>query len=376
MILQLLLHRRHNFAQASGRCLIFSNACSNQLNRIIFLCVFILLAILVHGCGGGGSTQTQPHQKTGEAGLDNWHIRFPTPNDSNLNDIQYGNGVFVAVGDNGSILTSPSGGDWMAVKSGVSDSLNGITFANGNFIVVGGSSGDHRRTILTSADGINWTIVESGPGESLNALDYGNSTFVAVGDNGSILSSSNGTLWSETFIPAQQEGDYAGFAIFLYDITYASGVFVAVGSFGIIMTSPDGIVWTERHSLQSPDAFINAVTFANGTFVAVGTRVLVRFGSGIIFTSPDGITWTKAVAVNSASLFEITAGNGTFVAVGASGSILTSVDGKIWANSSSGTDRNLYDVTYGNGTFVVAGEDGTILQSDPIDLASTSSTQP
>ncbi|AFV77252.1 hypothetical protein Theos_2262 (plasmid) [Thermus oshimai JL-2] len=70
-----------------------------------------------------------------------------------------------------------------------------------------------------------------------------------------------------------------------------------------------------------------------------------------------GTTWTW----RSGPLFDVTYGNGLFVAVG--GAILTSSDGVTWTRQSSGTSNDLYAVTYGGGLFVAVGGLGTILTS-------------
>jgi hypothetical protein len=50
--------------------------------------------------------------KTSEAPLENWHWRSPLPQGNSLNEVTYGNGLFVVVGDFGTILTSPDGVTW------------------------------------------------------------------------------------------------------------------------------------------------------------------------------------------------------------------------------------------------------------------------
>ncbi|MFZ3137531.1 MAG: CARDB domain-containing protein [Thermodesulfovibrionales bacterium] len=93
-----------------------------------------------------------------------------------LLSIAYGNSKFVAVGTNGTILTSPDGNVWTPRTSGVLYSLYKIVYSNNNFIAVGDSG-----TILTSPDGINWNIRNSGIQNNLRSITYGNNTFVAVG---------------------------------------------------------------------------------------------------------------------------------------------------------------------------------------------------
>src|SRR5881397_3122267 len=81
-----------------------------------------------------------------------WHPRSPTPTDKNLNSVTYANGRFVAVGNEGTIVTSTNGLDWSLVASGVINQLNTVGFGAGRF-VIGGNTG----LILCSIDGLNWT---------------------------------------------------------------------------------------------------------------------------------------------------------------------------------------------------------------------------
>jgi hypothetical protein len=65
-----------------------------------------------------------------------------------------------------------------------------VAYGNGLFVVVGDDG-----AILTSPDGLNWTVQTSGTGIDLYGVAYGNGTFVAVGDDGAILTSpSRGAL--------------------------------------------------------------------------------------------------------------------------------------------------------------------------------------
>ncbi|MGC8967977.1 MAG: hypothetical protein ACP5JV_06590 [Thermus sp.] len=72
-------------------------------------------------------------------------IRRDSGSDKNLYGVAYGNGTFVAVGWDGTILTSPDGVNWTARTSGTSNNLNAVTYGNGTFVVVGLGG-----TILTS----------------------------------------------------------------------------------------------------------------------------------------------------------------------------------------------------------------------------------
>ena len=66
-------------------------------------------------------------------------------------------GLFVTVGDSGTILTSSDGTSWDNGTSGTTNHLYGVTYGNGTFVIVGDSG-----TILTSSDGTTWTSRTSG----------------------------------------------------------------------------------------------------------------------------------------------------------------------------------------------------------------------
>ena len=68
------------------------------------------------------------------------------------------------------------------------------------------------------------------------------------------------------------------------DSTTSSGLFIAVGQEGVILTSSDGAIWTSRTSGSS--GVIWNIYYENSTFVGVGA-------SGTILTSSDGTTWTS-----------------------------------------------------------------------------------
>src|SRR5207249_602107 len=66
------------------------------------------------------------------------------------------NGTFVAVGDgkldDSIILTSTNGATWNSANSGTGKNLRGVAYGNGMFVAVGNDG-----TILNSLDGADWT---------------------------------------------------------------------------------------------------------------------------------------------------------------------------------------------------------------------------
>ena len=72
--------------------------------------------------------------------------------------------------------------------------------------------------------------------DSLNSITFGNNKFVGVGSRTVIVSSDNGSNFTQTL-------DNTTFQ----DVTFGNGIFVAVGSREIIYTSTDGDTWTKVH---------------------------------------------------------------------------------------------------------------------------------
>jgi photosystem II stability/assembly factor-like uncharacterized protein len=166
----------------------------------------------------------------------NWTRRTSGGND--LHDVTYGNGLFVAVGQNGTILTSPDGARWTARASGADNFLSGVTYGNGLFVAVGVAVRSSSSwlsgwlpgpTMLTSPDGVTWTEQTSPTNNELKDVTYGNGLFVAVGEDGTILTSRDGVDWTEQISPTNNS---------FLSVTYGNGRFVAVGIYGTILTSP------------------------------------------------------------------------------------------------------------------------------------------
>ena len=79
--------------------------------------------------------------------------------------------------------------------------------------------------------------------------------------------------------------------------TTSSISYVAVGSSGTILTSDNGTGWTERTS--GTTLGLEGVTFANSKFVSVGA-------SGTILTSDNGTTWTSQTTGTLNALYDVT----------------------------------------------------------------------
>ena len=166
---------------------------------------------------------------------------------------------------------------------------------------------------------------------------------MTVGGNATILTSSDGTTWTEN---GQNLRSNWGDAQYFKAVTYRKKLFVLGGRNGKIMNSPDGITWKQRKSGTSMDRM--GVTYAptcgkvewkgldaglckNGIFVSVGK-------GGKIITSFDGNWWVKRTFKGAGWIYAVTYGNGTFVSVGENGVILSSFDGISWLRRVTGNE--------------------------------------
>jgi len=101
------------------------------------------------------------------------------------------NGLLVACGDNGKILTSTTGTNWTSVASGVTFGLQRMRCLNGRLLALGESG-----TVLTSTNGTNWVKISTGVTNWLNdTIMVGNTCYV-VGNQGVVLASTNFTNWT------------------------------------------------------------------------------------------------------------------------------------------------------------------------------------
>lgn len=291
--------------------------------------------------------------------LDNWHVRN-SPENSTLRAVTYGNGLFVAVGDAGAILTSPDGMTWTERVSGTSSSFRGVTYGNSLFVAVGSGG-----SIFISSDGTAWRQKDSTGSREYYGVTFGNGLFVATGYKYDayrwnpfplIRTSPDGNVWNDITV-----GGYSTDQL----VSFGNGIFVSLG--GVTLTSDDGITWIEKAPITQK--YLGSVTFGNGKFIAAGE-------SGTVFTSMDGITWIDGSLMIYETINGVASGYGLFVAVGGDVDefgyfpnttlLATSSDGINWALRTSTTKEPLYGITFGNNTFLTVGYSGTILQSDPL----------
>lgn len=174
-----------------------------------------------------------------------------TPADTGLRVIEevvFGNGVFVATGLNTSgvaaSVVSSDGATWSAPQA----AADGGTVSARCFFA--GALFFMRSTVLyKSSDGLTWTAIGAIGSAQIEAVGHNGTIYCAVSDN---------------------------------VIEHAS------------YTSPDGVTWTPHtFTLNASPRFYAA------RLVAVGALFVLSTGDGLTTTSPDGAVWTDGAVIGS-----------------------------------------------------------------------------
>ena len=257
-------------------------------------------------------------------------------------------GYYAAVGDRGTILTSPNGIDWDL-------ELVPNTATNTVFLGVGGSTNLYLAVgtagaILWSTNLLIWTEVTPRPTTNdLQGVAYAEGKFIVSGGRGVILTSTNGTNWTSRT---------SGTTAFLSCITPFPGGFVATGDGGTILTSTNGINWNARTS--GTTNWLYHAQYVGGLMLAVGEN-------GAILTTSNAVNWTARASGTTRWLNNVQAVDDTLFVVGNQGTVLASANAVTWTNIGTITRKSLYGLAAnGTGQIVVVGSEGAIIRSQAL----------
>jgi len=279
-------------------------------------------------------------------------------------------GRYVAVGDSGAAATSTDGINWttLTIPYDYRKALNDIIWANGQFVIVGGSAQPFG-LVMTSTDGINWTTSNAltFAGIILEAIAWdGTNQYIAVGDGGYYVSGvyNAGTSSIDWAAPAATGGNER-FKSISYSPALSS--FVAVGSNSTVY-SYDGSTWTAASTPLAQQEWLHDVVWngIDNQFIASGTTALLR--------STDGLIW-NAVSSGPTDDWSGMGWNGTqFLSISSSGAVGTSNNGFEWAYATS-TTTGINALTW-NGSQYVAIRNGSdiIISTDGIGITWNTAT--
>ena len=285
--------------------------------------------------------------------------RFTT---NNLTGIAFGNNHFVAVGDTVSSVatvfsathsyTSPDGvatdTGWSSattLPAGFAANLSAVIYDGARFVALGTDG-----SIITSTDTATWIAGKSIGSAGMNALAHGTgNTYIAVGDGGAIYKNTTAGI---TDAGAAWTVETSGTTNDLYGVSYVNGIFVAVGAGGTLLTSTDGDSWVPPTTISpSTSSILHQVAFGAGTYVAVGD-------DGTIVYSADATNWTSQ-SITTQHLRTICFGpDAQFIAAGTAGTIAYSTTGQSsWSVSDAGVADQLNSIVPSD-VFIAVGAAG------------------
>lgn len=219
-------------------------------------------------------------------------------------------------------------------------SLEAVTHTGSQWVAVG-----RQGTVLTSTDAATWTPRATATTAALHDVVWSGTQLLAVGDNGALLTSSDAQTWAAAS---------STLAIGWNAAVWTGTQFVAVGRYGMVATSATGSTWT----LRTPGGSVDWRAIASA-----GTRVVAVGSAGGIGTSTDGLTWTIVTPPTTRTLRGVAQNGMRWVAVGDAGVIFTSTDATTWSATTSGTSVRLHHVQWDGAQFIVTGDDGVALTS-------------
>ena len=328
------------------------------------------LTLTMRVSDGRGGLATLTHTVTLSDPLRAWTQRTSTTTAS-LQGVAASPATLVAVGANGTVLTSANGSSWVSrtlPDGGGNMYLDAAAWDGTRFNIVGvdydwdisGWVG----VIYSSPDGVTWTRRYKSPtGDTgLHGVASGGGASVAVGNNGTVLRTINGTTWTPVAVPGLGSPTVSG-------VAYGGGKFVLVAYTGgngtpQSFSSANGLGWLDRSGGTGLDGWqdLRKVAWLNDRFVASGWFSKLRISS-------DGGTTFTATRSRTEELPAMAYGSGCWFAAGVDRDAdnaavdVMSLDGSNWQSFSAPTGVARTGAAFFNGTFITVGENGSIWQS-------------
>jgi len=254
-------------------------------------------------------------------------------------------------------LWSRVGADWYARQDGVElNTWTGVAFGNGVFVAV---SQDGTNRIMTSVDGARWTARSAPSVNSWSGVLYANNVFLAYGGP-KTMTSADGKDW--------QEASFSGVQ-FIRSIAYGGGRFVGffVSTGGTTYTtrhSTDGLTWTTAGSAITSPGSPPQLQYALGKFFTTGgTTQANGNGSSANIWSTDGLAWnafpltapSNARSISSGRVIEKDGYCYGASQAGNSPSFFRTTDGESWEQISTiGGSLNAGSFVFFDGLFAVS----------------------
>jgi hypothetical protein len=218
-----------------------------------------------------------------------WTSRVTSTASTRLDAVAWSGSTFVAVGSTstatGLIRSSADGITWTTRTSNATKSLSTVAWGNGLFVAAGTDG-----VLVTSPTGTTWTARTSGISfpEQIKGLAYGSGRYTGVSSGGKIITSTNGTTWSVQQTVANASFDtvlWTGsqfLAFYRDDNGFSNGLLY-------VYASRDGVTWSLAPFsgvAGSIGSTIKSAAVAGPKVVAVGALYPNEASGAIVYMSP------------------------------------------------------------------------------------------
>ena len=336
-------------------------------------------------------------------------------------DVAYGNGQFVAVGNGGTVLRSTNGVNWTLTTVGGSPDFSFVTFDGGAWIAVAlNQPGGYAERVWTSLDGATWSQQNLLGMQVMEVFSTGNTAYALGWYGGVQFSTDHGLTWQNATMPGTSRWSVFHAASATDGTLLMTGrAMDESGSPYALLVSTDGWTWS-RSSGNTNVAFgSHALAFGHGHFLSVesggvtrrcapfypsniapnvsfataptnGTaRVPIYFSANGTDADSDPLVYAwdfggSAAVMDGFEIAPVFSLGGTYnytlrVSDGRGGitslsrSITVSDPARTWTQRTSSTGNNLMSIAASSSNVVAVGDSGKILSSpDGVTWASRS----
>ena len=212
--------------------------------------------------------------------------------------------------------------------------------------------------MMSSTNGTSWSNISTGTTETLYGVDFVGAKYIACGTNGKVITSSNmGSTWTAKSLST----------VAFEGAAYSDGLYVVAGG-DEVWVSNDATNW--ELSLKANVASNGTGTHFEGV-IWDGEKFIVYGIRGVNYISNDGYSWdVYPIHYTNPGFIKIVKAEGHLYAIPwwAGSWIMRSSDGYNWEyvveDWAEEETRSFVSIAYGNGTLVAVGELGMIMYSD------------
>lgn len=200
-------------------------------------------------------------------------------------EVAYGNGVFLAVADGGTVLRSADGKTWTLTSVGGSPNFRHIAWDGSTWVAVAMNAAQSRPEVVwTSLDGISWTQRSALGADIFRVYGAGGVMYACGWYAGVMYSTDHGATWQNAAVPAGTR--WTTYRMAVSD----NGTFFATakamdesGAPYALLVSMDGINWT-RTTVNGGNTVVsnaNGLVYGFGKFLTVENSGVTRSSNGL-----------------------------------------------------------------------------------------------